>query len=228
MSVVGVQDTEGNSRKNHGEVEKQRGGNGLLYRVLSDDAILEVVEVEGESPEEVLANAFANVIPLGRMRKFNTITIAESHQASLTNLYVPVVLAAAVAAVVEAFLVGGVLVTGGRPAAQPLAEARLLVLREHGRRALDHLLELGDRGDSSEVVPEADVAEERGERPRRLEGRLGLLDLARAEDEDEEADLLGVLAEVAAVLQARDAHVPLLQRRHRDRPAEPSLWVNDQ
>ena len=80
MSVVGVQDTEGNSRENHGEVEKQRGGNGLLYRVLSDDAILEVVEVEGESPEEVLANAFANVIPLGRIRKFNTISIAERHR----------------------------------------------------------------------------------------------------------------------------------------------------
>ena len=80
MSVVGVQDTEGNSRENHGEVEKQRCGNGLLYSVLSDDAILEVVEVEGESPEEVLTNAFANVIPLGRMLKFNTSTIAESHR----------------------------------------------------------------------------------------------------------------------------------------------------
>ena len=98
------------------------------------------------------------------------------------------------------------------------------MLGKHRRRALDDLLEFGDRRDLGEVVPEPDIAEERGERPRRLEGRLGLLDLARAEDEDEEADLLGVLAEVAAVLQARDAHVPLLQRRDRDRPAEPSLW----
>ena len=104
---------------------------------------------------------------------------------------------------------------------------RLLVLGEHGRRALDDVLELLHRVRLGEVVPEADVAEERGKGPRRLEGRLGLLDLARAENEDEEADLLGVLAEVAAVLQARDAHVPLLQRRDRDRPAEPSLWVND-
>ena len=101
------------------------------------------------------------------------------------------------------------------------------MLGEHGRRALDDVLELLHGVGLGEVVPEADVAEEGGEGPRRLEGRLGLLDLARAEDEDEEADLLGVLAEVAAVLQARDSYVPLLQRRDRDRTAEPSLWVSE-
>ena len=64
MGVVGVQHAEGYGWKNHGEVEKQRGGDCLLYRVLADDAILEVVQVERESSEEVLADAFADVIPL--------------------------------------------------------------------------------------------------------------------------------------------------------------------
>ena len=142
----------------------------------------------------------------------------------LFDLYLDFVVAiAAFAAVLQPLLVSVAL----RAAVQLLSKVRLLVLGEHGRRALDDVLELLDRVRLGEVVPEADVAEEGGEGPRRLEGGLGLLDLARAEDEDEEADLLGVLAEVAAVLQARDAHVPLLQRRDRDRPAEPSLWVND-
>ena len=64
MRVVGVQNAEGYGGENHGEVEKQRGGDCLLNGVLADDAILEVVQVEREPPEEVLADAFADVIPL--------------------------------------------------------------------------------------------------------------------------------------------------------------------
>ena len=132
-----------------------------------------------------------------------------------------VVAVVTVTAVTQSFFVSVIF----RHPVQLFAKVRLLVLGKHRRRALDDLLEFGDRGDLGEVVPEPDVAEERGERPRRLEGRLGLLDLARAEDEDEEADLLGILPEVAAVLQARDAHVSLLQRWNRDCSAKPGLLI---
>ena len=64
MGVVGVQDAECHGGENDGEVEEEGGGDGLLNGVLADDAILEVVQVEREPPEEVLADAFADVIPL--------------------------------------------------------------------------------------------------------------------------------------------------------------------
>ena len=64
MSVVGVQDSECHGGENDGEVEEERGGDGLLNGVLADDAILEVVQVEREPPKEVLADAFADMIPL--------------------------------------------------------------------------------------------------------------------------------------------------------------------
>ena len=64
MGVVGVQDAECHGGENDRKVEEEGGGDGLLNGVFADDAILEVVQVEREPPEEVLADAFADVIPL--------------------------------------------------------------------------------------------------------------------------------------------------------------------
>ena len=69
MGVVGVQDAECHGGEDDGEVEEEGGGDGLLNGVLADDAILEVVQVEREPPEEVLADAFADVIPLTAANK---------------------------------------------------------------------------------------------------------------------------------------------------------------
>ena len=220
MGVVGVQNAECHGGENHGEVEEERGGDGLLYCVFSDDAVLEVVQVERESSEEILADALADVIPL-QEKECNTCRCLKT-RAYRVYLYFVVAVTVA-AAVIQSLFVPKIFNSPVRLS----AEVRLLVLGKHCRRALDDLFELLDRGDLGEVVPQPDIAEEGCEGPRRLEGRLGLLDLARAEDEDEEADLFGILSKVAAVLQARDANVPLLQRRHGDRPAEPGLLVKE-
>ena len=72
MGVIGVQDAECHGGEDDGEVEEEGGGDGLLNGVLADDAILEVVQVEREPPEEVLADAFADVMPLTGANKLAT------------------------------------------------------------------------------------------------------------------------------------------------------------
>ena len=84
MGVVGVQDAECHGGEDDGEVEEEGGGDGLLNGVLADDAILEVVQVEREPPEEVLADAFADVIPLKGETQF-----LKSSRNSLAVLFIP-------------------------------------------------------------------------------------------------------------------------------------------
>ena len=79
MGVVGVQDAECHGGENDRKVEEEGGGDGLLNGVFADDAILEVVQVEREPPEEVLADPFADVIPLKEANASN-----ESSRNSLT------------------------------------------------------------------------------------------------------------------------------------------------